>query len=249
MKYEITIDTEKDLHDALEIIKKNNLQDINITHKKTTLQNYEAAQKIHEQIPNLNITLHLSMKYLQGNSDNETEKNIMNYLKHIQSTKTNNILLISGTPKPQYDSIKSLKFINTIQPEIKIYVAYNPYFSDEKLEKENQRLKEKLKNTVSGVYLQIGIDQKKLDDGVNYLRKMDSTIQLFGSLLIPNPEILRRFKQKPIQEIFLSEKYLNNLDFAQQKTDEIREIYKKNNITPLIENIPFTQINPLSAKL
>jgi hypothetical protein len=63
MRYDITVFSKEHLTELIPILKEHNLQKINLTHKHTTISNLEAAKAIKQQIPSIDITAHLSLKY------------------------------------------------------------------------------------------------------------------------------------------------------------------------------------------
>lgn len=242
MRYEITAQSELEIPAIVTILRQNQITKINLTHKATEISNYDAALLLRNSIPELDITLHCSMKY-------HTQESLKLFIDKCRNADLHKILLVSGSPKPNYDSIQALNDIELF-PELEIYCAYNPYLNDDRHLSEDLRLREKLNFTiVKGIYLQIGIDTNRLAQAAYRLKTDFPNCPLFGSLLIPTPTILKRFKLNPIKDIILSAQYLTDLEFASQKTREILTIYQENQITPLIENIPFTDLSALPSLL
>jgi len=73
---------------------------------------------------------------------------------------------------------------------------------------------------------------------LNYLKKIvkDKEFNLFGSLFIPSKQFIARFKFRPWKEVYISEKYLYDLENFFDFTNDLVSFYKKNNITPVIES-------------
>ena len=64
----------------------------------------------------------------------------------------------------------------------------------------------------------------------------DKELNLFGSLFIPSKQFIARFKFRPWKEVYISKKYLYDLDNFLDFTKDLVSFYKKNNITPVIES-------------
>ena len=73
---------------------------------------------------------------------------------------------------------------------------------------------------------------------MTYLKKLikDKKLNLFGSLFIPSKQFIARFKFRPWKEVYISKKFLYDLENYFDFTNDLVSFYKKNNITPVIES-------------
>ena len=94
------------------------------------------------------------------------------------------------------------------------------------------------------IWLQFGTDIKLLEAEISFLKKnFLSTnshknyrnFQFYGSLLIPSKQFISRFKFRPWKGVYISEKYLNSLDYFYGFTKDLIDFYLDNNIFPVIE--------------
>jgi len=123
---------------------------------------------------------------------------------------------------------------------VKLGIAYNPYLNkyyEETLEREN--LNRKLSSgLINSIWFQYGTDIEVLQNEVTYLKNVakEEKLNLFGSLFIPSKQFTARFKFRPWKEVYISEKYLYDLDNFFDFTSDLVSFYKNNNITPVIES-------------
>ena len=73
---------------------------------------------------------------------------------------------------------------------------------------------------------------------MTYLKNVakDEKLNLFGSLFIPSKQFIARFKFRPWKEVYISKKFLYSLENFKDFTRDLVTVYKKNNITPIIES-------------
>ncbi|MEM1312302.1 MAG: hypothetical protein AAGF07_02465 [Patescibacteria group bacterium] len=244
MQFELCASSLSQLTEIIELIKQFKIKSICLPNKSNLLSNLELAKALLKQLPDLDITLNFAVSNHYKKSQNILQ--VFQQFEDIAKTVSiNRFLVVSGGQKKSVDSMYLLnKLAGTGSEESSFYCAYNPFLSDEGLLLENQRLISKLNlNLIKGVYLQVGSDLAKLRSGLGFIRQIDSTIPVYGSLLIPNRLMLNRFKFRPWRGVYLSDEYLNNLDIAEKHTHQIRGIYNDFNVLELVVIMPFTATN------
>ena len=114
---------------------------------------------------------------------------------------------------------------------------------------ERERFERKISTgLINSIWFQYGTDIKVLQNELTYIKKIvkDEKINLFGSLFIPSKQFIARFKFRPWKEVYISEKYLYDLDNFFDFTNDLVHFYKKNNITPVIES-DFSSLEKLDS--
>ena len=149
---------------------------------------------------------------------------------------------MSGSNKKKnFDSIDVLTYLKKEKNiKVKLGIAYNPYLKKYyKNSTERGRFERKISTGfINSIWLQYGTDIKVLQNELTYLKKVakDKKLNLYGSLFIPSKQFISRFKFRPWKEVYISEKYLYNLDDFFDFTKNLVGFYKKNNIIPVIES-------------
>ena len=104
---------------------------------------------------------------------------------------------------------------------------------------ERERFERKISTgLINSIWFQYGTDIKVLQNEVTYLKNIakDENLNLFGSLFIPSKQFIAQFKFRPWKEVYISQKYLYDLDDFFDFTIDLVRFYKNNNITPVIES-------------
>ena len=204
------------------------LDKISITNKQLHTPIVEIIKKIQVINPNLKIIPYHSFKYHQKASLQDTAHSLIKKLEEYQNINIKEILLISGSPKPRYNTIPVLDILATIYkihqyPQIAI--AYNPFLTGVELEIENQDIKNKLKSgIISSVYLQIGIDLPIIQKSVQYLRALQPNLDIYLSLMNPAPYRLAQFRYRPWKGVYLPEEYLQFPQYALNINNSIYQV-------------------------
>ena len=118
-----------------------------------------------------------------------------------------------------------------------------------KIASERERLEIKISTgLINSIWFQYGTDIKVLQNELTYLKKIakDEKLNLFGSLFIPSKQFIARFKFRPWQEVYISEKFLFAVDKFFDFTSDLVGFYKNNNITPVIES-DFSSLEKLNS--
>jgi hypothetical protein len=237
MRYEITLRNLEHAPALAGQLRSRHITQINLTDKTGMPNNLEAAQLLHQDYPELDIIPHYSFKNHTSKNPDIILHNFTNFLQTSQDIGINQVLLLSGHPKPKFDVLKSIDFISNLEqkPDLKLACAFNPFLNDQNLEDEQTRLHHKFQSGLfSSVYLQIGLHLSKLQTGIDLIKGLDSKIKIYGCVLIPSLKTLSNLKLRPWHGVDLSPEYLENLTVAEQMTKQIHSLYKQNGIEPLI---------------
>ncbi|MEY2986146.1 MAG: hypothetical protein RJB24_375 [Candidatus Parcubacteria bacterium] len=206
------------------------LNTISITNKKFNTPILEIIKNIQNINPNLEIIPYYSLKYHQEKSLQDTTKALIKKLETYQKLSIKEILIISGNPKPKYNTIDVLntlvKLYQTNQyPQIAI--AYNPFLTGLELEMENTSIQNKLQSgIVSSVYLQIGIDLMTIKQSIKYLRRLQPQLNIYISLMNPSPTRLAQFRYRPWKGVYLPEEYVKSSNNAYNINQSITKLAK-----------------------
>ena len=236
---------------------------VNLTNKSKDDDLLESVSILRQELPNLDICVHYSLKYNYHRSPPQTLTRLTTFLETLEAQKvgvenSTSVLLISGSGKRKgLDSLSALEKLNAsgrpaAARTVPLYVAFNPYLpTPEELENEKKRLRCKLfadPGRVGGVYLQMGTDIKALEAGLDFLEEIataattttasgDTTTQLeiHGSVFIPSKRLLAQMKFRPWNGVFLSEEYLSSVEAAEKITASVLQVYKQRGVKPLVE--------------
>lgn len=218
-----------------------NFSRFTVVDKNKNDSNLPAVKFLDKKFPDKNIMPHYSIQNHYDRDISVVADNFFHYIEKIRETEIENLLLISGPKDRKNTSVELLDYLPKSDrsfENLKLAIAFNPY-KRENLREEKLKLKSKLKHDfVTAVYFQIGIEQEKFKDGVDFVRNIRSDIKLKSCLMVPDRTFLSRFKAMPWKGVNLSEKYLNDLDFAKNKTREMFELMKDKDVIPLIECNP-----------
>lgn len=185
-----------------------------ITNKEFNTPILEIIQKIKNINPKVEIIPYYSLKYHQKDSLQKSAQEFKNHLACFSDMGLKSILLISGIPRPKYESVLILEYLRQNYDKsklIEISVAYNPFLKGLDLDVENDRIKNKLETgLVSAVYLQIGIDTDSIQNAVDYLRTIQPDVKIYLSLMNPTPSRLAKFRYRPWKGVYLPQEYINS---------------------------------------
>jgi len=212
--YELTINTLEFSPKLESKLKSNNYTTISVTNKKPQTPSIEIITKIQELNPKLQIIPYYSLKYHQKNNLIDTTREFVKYLQTLYQIGIKEILLVSGVPKPKYDSLlilKNLKDLGISDQIPKIAIAYNPFLSSMDLELENIRIQEKIQTgLISSIYFQIGIDIDIIQAAVHKLRNLQENLKIYLSLINPSISRLSQLRYRPWKGVYLPEQYLSS---------------------------------------
>lgn len=199
-------------------LKSNNYTTISVTNKKPQTPSIEIITKIQELNPKLQIIPYYSLKYHQKNNLIDTTREFVKYLQTLYQMGVKEILLVSGVPKPKYDTIsilQNLQKLGITEGLPQIAVAYNPFLRYPDLELENNRIYDKIKTgLISSIYFQIGIDTDIIQAAIHKLRELQANIKIYLSLINPTPTRLAQLKYRPWKGVYLPKQYLESTQNA-----------------------------------
>jgi hypothetical protein len=226
--YEISINTTEfstKFNDKLNNLSYNT---ISITNKKPETPILEIINKIQQNKPKLQIIPYYSLKYHQKSDLDQTTQEFFHHLVDFQKLNIPETLIISGVPKPKYDSLsilQNLKVLYKSQELPRIAIAYNPFLKAGELETENTRLFNKLQTgIVSSVYFQIGIDINIIQKAVLELRKIQPNIKIYLSLINPTSSRLAQLRYRPWKGVYLATEYLSSTETANTINQSIYDL-------------------------
>jgi hypothetical protein len=233
--YELSIYSTDFNKKLISLLSNNSINKISITNKKYNTSIESIIQKIQTINPRLEIVPYYSLKYHQQSSLQDTALTFIQQLKLYQDLGVKEVLLISGVPKPKYDTRQVLEILSkTYQSEQlpKLAVAYNPFLTGLDLEIENNTIETKIQSVIiSSVYLQIGIDLTKIIESVQYLRQLQPNLDIYLSLMNPTPTRLAQFNYRPWKGVYLSKEYLQSVNNAIQINESIYNLAQELNVS------------------
>ena len=207
----------------------------------------QVMEYIDENYEDLDVIYHYSL-YHQYSKNRETSfLEFINFIKKSNSYDNNEILLVSGSNKRK--NFEVLDVMRNIKNEknLKTYfgIAYNPYLENYYgLSGEKVRFEKKISlGLPKSIWLQFGTDIKLLESELNFLKNAMKNlsknnvqnVKLYGSLLIPSSQFISRFKFRPWKGVYISDKYLNSIEYFNAFTKDLIQIYLDNNICPVVE--------------
>ena len=233
--YELSIYSTDFNNKLISLLSNNSINKISITNKKYNTSIESIIQKIQTINPRLEIVPYYSLKYHQKSSLQDTALTFIQQLKLYQDLGIKEVLLISGVPKPKYDTRQVLEILcKTYQSEQlpQLAVAYNPFLTGLDLEIENNTIETKVTSgIISSVYLQIGIDLTKIRESVQYLRQLQPNLDIYLSLMNPTPTRLAQFNYRPWKGVYLPKEYLQSVNNAIQINESIYNLAQELNVS------------------
>jgi hypothetical protein len=206
---------------------------ISLPNKSKDISILDSIHQIQSINPKLTIIPYYSLRFHQAKTLDETAQKFLSLLEQLASIHISEVLLISGVPKSKYTTLDILSFIQSHYQDNypRIAIAYNPFLLGKELGQENQLLQDKIKTAlISSVYLQIGIDSDAIRKGVEYIRLLQPSTDIYISLMNPSPIRLTQFKYRPWKGVLLSEEYINSSQKAQEINQDLYDLAKKLNI-------------------
>ena len=243
LRFELSFKDISQLENKLDFCKFNKIKKINIPCKGLIKKDFfnSTIQYISKKHKDFNVTYHYSLYHQYSQNKEKSYQDLLDFLKNSYSNRNYQILLVSGSNKKKnFDAINVLSMIKQEKDlKVKLGIAYNPYlkkyYGDTS---ERKRFYWKISSgLINSIWFQYGTDIKELQTEITYLKKVAKyeRINLFGSLLIPSKQFVARFKFRPWKGVYISEKYLFSLDDYYEFTRDLVDLYKENNITPVIE--------------
>ena len=250
LRLELSFKNLEELKRKIEFCLNNEINKINIPCKGVIKKEFllDIVDYIGTNYNQLDVVYHYSLFHQFNRNKRISYTNFLNFIDKFKNYNSREILLISGSrKKKEFDVINLFELLkNDLNCKIDFGVAYNPYFYEkDQIHLERERFVKKLNsNLVSSVWFQFGSDYKALENEFEFINKQilknkrisKKNIKIYGSLFIPSRQFLARFKFRPWRELFLSDKYLNSLEYSNRITRIIYDFYRKNNIKPLIES-------------
>ncbi len=206
---------------------------ISLPNKSKAISILDTIRHIQNINPHLTIIPYYSCKYHQQKTREQIIQAFINLLQELSLLHIPEILLVSGVPKPKYDSLSLLKDIAPLYKAEypRIAVAYNPFLQGIELDQENIRLKTKIQtNILSSIYLQIGINTNIIRKAVEYIRYLQPNLATYISLMNPSPARLAQFRYRPWKGVLLPPEYTNSSDNAQHINTQLYLLAEELNI-------------------
>ena len=249
LRFELSFKNILQLEKKLNFCIANKIYKINIPCKGLIKKDFltETIDYIGENYKELDVIYHYSLYHQYTKNIEYSYVEFLNFIQKCNFYNNHEILLVSGSNKKNNFEVLDVlrKFSNEKKLKINIGVAYNPYFSKYyNLREERARFEKKIYTGLTkSIWLQYGTDLKLLESEIKFLKQTilnnsynkDRSVPFFGSLLIPSRQFISRFKFRPWKNVFISDKYLNSLDDFYAFTKDMINIYKDNNICPVIE--------------
>ena len=244
IRFELSFKNISQLDNKLNFCKLNNIKNINIPCKGLIKKElfYSSIKYISKNFHEFNVTYHYSLYHQYSRNKDKSYQDFLDFVKNSQINRNYDILLVSGSNKRKnFDSVDVLTCLKKEKNlKIKLGAAYNPYLKKYyKISSERERLERKFSTgLINSIWFQYGTDIKVLQNEVTFLKNVakDEKLNLFGSLFIPSNQFIARFKFRPWKEVYISEKFLYDLDKFLDFTSDLVSFYKNNNITPVIES-------------
>ncbi|AIQ96895.1 hypothetical protein [Prochlorococcus sp. MIT 0801] len=253
IRIEISFKSFDELRKTLSFYQRNNLYNINIPCKNSLKKDFllESIKITKDEFPNIDIIPHFSILNEFKRNRINTYDSFIYFLQAAKYSGCKQVLLVSGSQKRStLDSVSALDMLKEnslfFNQDISIGVAFNPYLPSYLFDEEISRLEKKLQSgLVSSIWIQFGTDYKLLKSRIEILSNILSVptnnhskvskISLFGSILIPSRQFLARFKYRPWKGVYCSTEFLESEESAHKIITNLLNIYKLNQICPLIE--------------
>ncbi len=209
---------------------------IGLTNKNGMPDNIEVYNVLKDMLPGIEFVTYYSFKN-HTNRDEETIRyNIESYIDRAKEAGIKKILLVSGYPKPKFDVLAGLEYLSTFPDNsIQLGVAFNPFLEGKELEAEKNRLEQKLAfSNVQDVYLQIGDNEKKFDDGIELIRSIRDEVRIFGTCMVPTNYTLTKFANRPWKGVMVSDMFTESQNQALEITQKMLGIMEMHKVVPLL---------------
>lgn len=195
----------------------------------------------------LDVCPHYSVKNNYHRDARTCALGVGTFAKKMRDRGVRRVLLVSGSGGRVNDAVDALERLakerewrRDVVDEggLRFGVAFNPHFADAaEAKRERERLERKLASgLVGGVWMQIGSDVEALERGIESVRALDPKVEVYGSVFLPSKQLLARMKFRPWAGVFLSEKYLESVEAAEEITRQQLDVFARHGVTPLIES-------------
>ena len=252
MRFEISFKSYDQLRCLLSFYKKNSIYKINIPCKGNLKKEFllNSIRISREEYPDIDLVPHFSILHEFKRNRINTINSFIEFLKNVKELGCKEVLLVSGSQKRStLDAASTLIDLRDnilfSKNDLSMGVAFNPYLPSFLFKEEIFKLEKKLNSgLVSSIWIQFGTDCAHLENRIETLKQIifkksqlrkKTNINLFGSILIPSKQFLARFKYRPWKGVYCSEEFLNSEEFANNLIIQLLQIYKRQNICPIIE--------------
>ena len=246
LRVEISFKDLKQLNSKIDFLLSKDIYKINIPCKGLIKKDFllEVIKYIGSNYKEAEIIYHYSLFHQFSKNQKNSLSDLLKFIKICREYNNKEILLVSGSRKKKNFEVTNI--LNKLRDEdIKLGVAYNPYFiekNDIHLERDNL-IKKVNSGLVNSIWLQFGSNLEILNKEIQFIKKIikdqsypsKNAIKLYGSILVPSKQFLARFKFRPWKGVYLSHDFLNSLEISTSITKEIYKLYSENNIAPLVE--------------
>ena len=246
LRVEISFKDIDQLREKIEFLLNKNIYKINIPCKGIIKKNFllEVIKYIGTNYNEAEIIYHYSLLHQFSKDHKNSLNELKKFIKFCLEYNNNEILLVSGSRKKKNFEVSNI-LTEIKNCEINYGVAYNPHFIkdiDISLERDNL-IKKVNSGLVNSIWLQFGSNLQALEKEIKFIKKnitdqsnnFNNEIRIYGSILVPSKQFLARFKFRPWRGVYLTQDFLNSLEYSKSITKEIYKIYCKNDIIPLVE--------------
>ena len=243
LRVEISFKDLKQLKSKIDFLLNRDIYKINIPCKGLIKKDFllEAIKYIGTNYKEAEVIYHYSLFHQFSKDQNNSLNDLLKFIKLSRKYDNKEILLISGSRKKKNFEVTNIldKFKDE---DIKFGVAYNPYFiknNDISLERNNL-IKKVNSGLVNSIWLQFGSNVQALEKEIKFIKKnianqTNNQIKIYGSILVPSKQFLARFKFRPWRGVYLTQDFLNSLEYSKSITTETYKSYCRNDIIPLVE--------------
>ena len=239
---ELTPTPRESFPQLLSLLQKYEVRTVSLTDKSKSSSNLELARYLRAH-STLQITPHYSLQNHYSRDLSAMIASFESYVAECLATGITEVLVVSGSQVRRHTTVE---FLQLYEPHtgFKVHVAHNPYAPEPV--QEMARLRQKLPRA-DGVYLQIGEDLDILSHAVTKIRKYAPHKSVYGCLLYPTPQFQSRFRFRPWKGVYLTSRYLQDLEYAREVFAAYRDAYLALDVIPLLEVIPLTEENLRAA--
>ncbi|GAB5363971.1 hypothetical protein AAMO2058_000929300 [Amorphochlora amoebiformis] len=249
MRFELFFKSALELRRQVPFLKKSGIYRVNLPNKGKQNPMADWCAQLKEVYPDVDICPHYSLKYQYYGSPEKTFAHFEKFCAALPTIGIQQCLLISGGGKKRKSDLSTLACLQMAQRrrnssihKIEIGSAFNPYFPKaEQRAEERKTLKLKLSTgLVSSVWIQIGSDDKLLREGLTFIKDIekkhtDMKLEIYGSVFLPSERLLNQMRFRPWNGVFLSEKYLSDIESANEITLNMLKTYAEFDVTVLCE--------------
>ncbi len=246
LRVEISFKDLKQLKNKIDFLLNRDIYKINIPCKGFIKKDFllEVVKYIGTNYKEAEVIYHYSLFHQFSKDQNNSFNDLLKFIKFAKEYDNKELLLISGSRKKKNFEVSNIldKFKSE---DIKFGVAYNPYFikkNDISLERNNL-IKKVNSGLVKSIWLQFGSNPQALEKEIKFIKKnirdqsniFNNEIKVYGSILVPSKQFLARFKFRPWRGVYLTQDFLNSLEYSKSITTETYKSYCRNDIIPLVE--------------